>query len=73
MISEKALWIKRNATTIDTIQMEYSALFQDRSYLIGLLHHDLNQTIDIRIKQYIDNQKQSVKIQLFEICPLLKY
>ena len=57
MISEKALWIKRNATTIDTIQMEYSALFQDRSYLIGLLHHDLNQTIDIRIKQYIDNQK----------------
>jgi len=57
MISEKALWIKRNATTIDTIQMEYSALFQDRSYLIGLPHHDLNQTIDIRINQYIDNQK----------------
>jgi len=57
MISEKALWIKRNATTIDTIQMEYSALFQDRAYLIGLLHHDLNQTIDIRINQYIDNQK----------------
>ena len=57
MISEKALWIKRNATTIDTIQMEYSALFQDRAYLIGLPHHDLNQTIDIRINQYIDNQK----------------
>ena len=56
-ISKKALWVKGNATTIDTIPMEHSALFQDRAYLIGLPPHDLNKTIDARINTYIANQK----------------
>ena len=56
-ISKKALWVESNATTIDTIPLEHSALFQDRAYLIGLLPHDLNKTIDDRIDTYFANQK----------------
>ena len=47
-ISKKALWVESNATTIDSIPLEHSALFQDRAYLIGLLPNDLNITIDDR-------------------------
>ena len=65
-ISKKALWVESNATTIDTIPLEHSALFQDRAYLIGLLPNDLNKTIDDRINTYITNQKIINKKQIIQ-------
>jgi hypothetical protein len=65
-ISKKVLWVESNATTIDTIPLEHSALFQDRAYLIGLLPNDLNKTIDDRINTYITNQKIINKKQIIQ-------
>ena len=65
-ISKKALRVESNATTIDSIPLEHSALFQDRAYLIGLLPNDLNITIDDRINTYIANQKTINKKQIIQ-------
>ena len=65
-ISKKALRVESNATTIDSIPLEHSALFQDRAYLIGLLPNDLNITIDDRINTYIANQKTINKKQVIQ-------
>jgi hypothetical protein len=56
-IISKALRIKENSIILDTISIEHSSLFQDRSYLISLDLHHLNKEIDNRVNTYINNQQ----------------
>ena len=57
-ISERALEVQNKATIIDAIAFGYSALFQDRGYLLGLQVDDLNKEIDSRIATYTANQER---------------
>ena len=57
-ISQRALEVQNKATTIDALAFGYSALFQDRGYLLGLQLDDLNKEIDSRIATYTANQER---------------
>jgi len=57
-ISERALEVQNKATIIDAQAFGYSALFQDRGYLLGLQLDDLNKEIDSRIATYTANQER---------------
>jgi hypothetical protein len=57
-ISQRALEVQNKATIIDALAFRYSALFQDRGYLLGLQLDDLNKEIDSRIATYTTNQER---------------
>jgi hypothetical protein len=56
-ITLKSSVIQSNASIIDSIPLEHSSLFQDRSFLLDLLPNNLNTIIDERIDKYHSNQK----------------
>jgi hypothetical protein len=56
-ITLKSSVIQSNASIIDSIPLEHSSLFQDRSFLLDLLPNNLNIIIDERIDKYHSNQK----------------
>ena len=57
-ISQRASEVQNKATIIDSQAFGYSALFQDRGYLLGLQLDDLNREIDSRIATYTANQER---------------
>ncbi|MBL7003941.1 MAG: hypothetical protein ISR69_07945 [Gammaproteobacteria bacterium] len=70
-VYKKAMRIRENSIILDTISIEYSSLFQDRSYLIALESHDLNKEIDHRIDTHVTNQKLiNHKIMVKSLHPL---
>jgi len=56
-VALKSAVIQSNANVIDSIPLEHSSLFQDRSFLLNLLPNNLNIIIDERIDKYLSNQK----------------